>query len=62
MELGFRRVTMRPLPSYTWAALRLVPGVFLTMGGSLAFISWLMHRKDRLRREEEERNAHKEAQ
>jgi formate dehydrogenase iron-sulfur subunit len=57
MELGFKAVTRRPLPSYTWAALRLVPGVFLTMGGSLAFISWLMHRKDRLRREEEERNA-----
>lgn len=57
MELGFKEVTRRPLPSYTWAALRLVPGVFLTMGGSLAFISWLMHRKDRLRREEEERNA-----
>jgi formate dehydrogenase iron-sulfur subunit len=56
-ELGFKDVTRRPLPSYTWAALRLVPGVFLTMGGSLALISWLMHRKDRLRREEEERNA-----
>lgn len=56
-ELGFKKVTTRALPSYTWAALRLVPGVFLTMGGSLALISWLMHRKDRLRREEEERNA-----
>jgi formate dehydrogenase iron-sulfur subunit len=52
-ELGFRKVTRRPLPSYTWAALRLVPGVFITMGGSLAFISWLTHRKERLRKEKE---------
>ncbi|OPX96750.1 MAG: Formate dehydrogenase, nitrate-inducible, iron-sulfur subunit [Syntrophorhabdus sp. PtaB.Bin006] len=58
-ELGFKGVTKRPLPSYTWAALRLVPGVFLTMGGSLAFISWLTHRKDRLRKEEEARKASK---
>jgi formate dehydrogenase iron-sulfur subunit len=56
LELGFRKVTARPLPSYTWAALRLVPGVFLAMGGSLAFISWLTRRKERLRREEEERS------
>lgn len=54
-ELGFKRITRRPLPSLTWAALRLVPGVFLTMGGSLAVISWITHRKDRLRREAEER-------
>lgn len=54
-ELGFKRITRRPLPSLTWAALRLVPGVFLTMGGSLAIISWITHRKDRLRREAEER-------
>ncbi|MCX5812263.1 MAG: 4Fe-4S dicluster domain-containing protein [Proteobacteria bacterium] len=52
-DLGFKHVTKRPLPSLTWAALRFVPGVFLTMGGSLAFISWLTHRKDRLRKEEE---------
>jgi formate dehydrogenase iron-sulfur subunit len=54
-ELGFKRITRRPLPSLTWAALRLVPGVFLTMGGSLAVISWITHRKDRLRREAEEK-------
>ena len=52
-ELGFKHVTKRLLPSLTWAALRFVPGIFLTMGGSLAFISWLTHRKDRLRKEEE---------
>ena len=56
-ELGFKHVTKRPLPSLTWAALRFVPGVFLTMGGSLAFISWLTHRKDRLRKEEEARKS-----
>jgi len=27
-ELGFKHVTKRPLPSYTWQALRLVPGIF----------------------------------
>ena len=56
-ELGFKKVTKRSLPSYTWQALRLVPGVFLTMGGSLAFISWLTHRKDRLLKDEESRKA-----
>jgi formate dehydrogenase iron-sulfur subunit len=52
-ELGFRGVTKRPLPSLTWAALRLVPIVFITMGSTLAFVSWLTQRKERLRREEE---------
>jgi len=52
-ELGFKKVTTRPLPSFTWAALRFVPIVFITMGGTLSFISWLMHRKARLRREAE---------
>jgi formate dehydrogenase iron-sulfur subunit len=56
-ELGFKKITKRALPSYTWQALRLVPGVFLTMGGSLAFISWLTQRKDRLRKDEEDRNS-----
>jgi formate dehydrogenase iron-sulfur subunit len=56
-ELGFKNVTRRPLPSLTWAALRFVPAAFLTMGGSLAFISWLTHRKDRLRKEEEARKS-----
>ncbi|HEY5973151.1 MAG TPA: 4Fe-4S dicluster domain-containing protein, partial [Geobacteraceae bacterium] len=54
-ELGFKHVTKRPLPSYTWQALRLVPGVFLTVGGSLSLISWFQHRKDRLKKEEEQR-------
>ena len=53
-ELGFRKITKRPLPSYTWQALRLVPGIFLTVGGTLSAISWFQHRKDRIRREEEE--------
>jgi formate dehydrogenase iron-sulfur subunit len=52
-ELGFKPVTKRPLPSYTWQALRLVPGIFLTVGGTLSMVSWLQHRKDRIRKEEE---------
>lgn len=51
-ELGFKKVTTRPLPSYTWQALRLVPGIFLTMGGGLSLISWFNHRKERIKREE----------
>jgi len=50
-ELGFKPVTMRALPSFTWQALRLVPGIFLTVGGGLSAISWINHRKDRLRAE-----------
>jgi formate dehydrogenase iron-sulfur subunit len=56
-ELGFKKVTKRPLPSYTWQALRLVPGIFLTVGGSLSVLSWFTHRKDRLQKEEEQRKA-----
>jgi formate dehydrogenase iron-sulfur subunit len=56
-ELGFKHVTKRPLPSYTWQALRLVPGIFLTVGGSLSLLSWFTHRKDRLKIEEEQREA-----
>ena len=51
-ELGFKPVTKRALPSYTWDALRLVPGIFLTVGGGLSLLSWFTHRKERLRREE----------
>jgi formate dehydrogenase iron-sulfur subunit len=54
-ELGFRPVTKRALPSYTWQALRFVPGVFLTVGGTLSLVSWFQHRKDRVRKEEEQR-------
>jgi formate dehydrogenase iron-sulfur subunit len=60
-ELGFKKVTTRPLPSYTWQALRFVPSVFLTVGGSLSAVTWLQHRKDRIRREEEEASAGKGA-
>ena len=51
-ELGFKPVTSRALPSYTWQALRLVPGIFLTVGGSLSALSWITHRKDRLQKEQ----------
>ena len=54
-ELGFKPVTTRPLPSYTWQALRLVPGIFLTVGGTLSLVSWFQHRKDRVKKEEEQR-------
>ena len=56
-ELGFKHVTKRPLPSYTWQALRLVPGIFLTVGSSLSLLSWFTHRKDRLKKEEEQRKS-----
>jgi formate dehydrogenase iron-sulfur subunit len=56
-ELGFKPVTMRPLPGYTWQALRLVPAAFLTVGGGLSAISWINHRKDRLKKEREEAEA-----
>ncbi|OHB27050.1 MAG: formate dehydrogenase [Desulfuromonadaceae bacterium GWC2_58_13] len=56
-ELGFKPVTMRPLPGYTWQALRLVPAAFLTVGGGLSAISWINHRKDRLKQEREEAEA-----
>ncbi|BCS52225.1 4Fe-4S dicluster domain-containing protein [Geobacter sp. SVR] len=71
-ELGFKPVTKRPLPSYTWQALRLVPGIFLTVGGTLSLVSWFQHRKERIRMEESFKNSkvkpeahdaeHKEAQ
>ena len=50
-ELGFKKVTTRPLPEYTWQALRFVPGIFLSMGALLTFTSWFMHRKERLAKE-----------
>jgi len=52
-ELGFKPVTLRPLPEYTWQALRYVPAAFLTVGGSLSAISWVNHRRDRLKKEQE---------
>jgi len=53
-ELGFKPVTMRALPSYTWQALRLVPGIFIGVGGTLSAITWFQHRKDRIRKAQEE--------
>jgi formate dehydrogenase iron-sulfur subunit len=58
-ELGFKPVTMRALPSYTWQALRLVPGIFLTVGGTLSAVSWFQHRKERILKKEEEARASK---
>lgn len=53
-ELGFKKVTLRPLPEYTWQALRFVPAAFLTVGGSLSALSWVNHRRDRLKKENED--------
>lgn len=50
-ELGFKPVTMRALPSFTWQALRLVPGIFLGVGGGLSALSWINHRRERLKAE-----------
>ena len=52
-ELGFKKVTLRPLPGYTWQALRLVPAVFLSVGGGLSALSWITHRRDRLKKEQQ---------
>ena len=57
-ELGFKPVTQRPLPEYTWQALRWVPAVFLGVGGGLSALSWINHRKDRLLKEQEEKATH----
>lgn len=54
-ELGMKQVTTKPLPSYTWQALRFVPGIFLTVGGSLSLLSWFTNRKERVQKEEEQR-------
>ena len=51
-ELGFKPVTMRALPGYTWEALRLVPGIFVAVGGGLSALSWFTHRRERLKREQ----------
>jgi len=56
-ELGFKKVTLRPLPEYTWQALRYVPAAFLTVGGSLSALSWVTHRRDRLKNEKEAKEA-----
>lgn len=53
-ELGFKPVTMRALPSFTWNALRFVPGIFLGVGGGLSALSWITHRKERLQKERQE--------
>jgi hypothetical protein len=44
-ELGFRQVMN---PRTAWQVLRLVPGVFITVGSTLATVSWI-NRKDRLK-------------
>ncbi|TNF51102.1 MAG: 4Fe-4S dicluster domain-containing protein [Deltaproteobacteria bacterium] len=54
-ELGFKQVTFRPLPEYTWAALRYVPGAFLTVGGGLSAFAWITHRRERLQKEQQEK-------
>ncbi|HKJ04554.1 MAG TPA: 4Fe-4S dicluster domain-containing protein [Geopsychrobacteraceae bacterium] len=56
-ELGFKSVTLRPLPGYTWQALRMVPGVFLSVGGGLSAFSWITHRRERLKREQQAEQA-----
>jgi formate dehydrogenase iron-sulfur subunit len=57
-ELGFKPVTHRPLPEYTQQALRWVPAMFLAVGGGLSALSWITHRKERLRKEQEEQTTH----
>lgn len=52
-ELGFKEVTQRALPEYTWQALRFVPASFLAVGGTLSALSWITHRRERLMKEKE---------
>lgn len=56
-ELGFNEVTKRALPEYTWQALRLVPGIFLTAGAGLSALAWFTHRRERLQKELEKERA-----
>ena len=58
-ELRFPSVPERPMPSYTWPALRLVPGIFATVATGLTALTLFNHRKERL---ELERNKEKEAE
>jgi formate dehydrogenase iron-sulfur subunit len=51
-ELGFREVTTRPLPEYTWQALRFVPAAFFTVGIGLSAVAWITHRRERLEKEQ----------
>lgn len=53
-DLGFRAVTSRALPSYTWAALRWVPFAFIGVGTALSTISWFTHRKERIAKEKQQ--------
>ncbi len=50
-ELGFKDVTQRALPEYTWQALRFVPASFLAVGSTLSALSWITHRRERLMKE-----------
>ena len=56
---GFKPVTLRPLPDHTWKALRLVPGIFLGVGGTLSALSWINNRRDRIKalKEQDEQSA-----
>ena len=47
------------MPSYTWPALRLVPGIFATVATGLTALTLFNHRKERLERE---RNKEMEAE
>ena len=51
---SFETVTKRALPSYTWPALSLVPGIFLTMGAGLTAMTWITQRREHM---EKEKNA-----
>jgi len=53
--LGFDSVSNRALPSYTWPALSLVPGIFLTMGAGLTAMTWITKRREHMEKEKNEK-------
>jgi formate dehydrogenase iron-sulfur subunit len=44
-ELGFPKLTERPLPSWTWNALRFVPAQIVVVSAAMSFFYWLTKRK-----------------
>ncbi len=53
-ELGFKEITPRPLPDYTWQALKFVPAAFLSVGVGLSAFTWISHRKEKMQQQREE--------
>jgi formate dehydrogenase iron-sulfur subunit len=44
-ELGFPQLAERPLPAWTWNALRFVPSQIVVVSAAMGFFYWLTRRK-----------------